>query len=429
MKRMFCIFLSIILALSSCSQSATTWQGQYDLGMRYFSEGNYEEAIIAFTAAIEIDPKRADAYLQLAEVYIRMEDTEKAIQVINQGIENCGECDDFIQLLNQIQSSDLLQNAAGGNDTQYSDATETPTGGQEQFDPPTIDFEHLVTDAYRGTISDTDHNSYEYAVPKIVLAGHDISQINSEIWDSVYVNVVGEQLEAVQQESSFYCYGTAYDWAVNKNILSLWVSARYGPTTDYYVYNVDVLTGKKLSNNALLKAYGITAGNYNELVRQALYSYNYDDFTIWISNDMLDQEETIGAINWALSESISDENVERALPFLNHDLDLCIAGLVFQIAGADANEHIINLEKFEANPNYPALFDPPTKQQKLLSEEDALKIAEEKSGYYDGQFEGDDHVIQIWRMGEQTYNARQMYAFQVRRLLRIVEEPQLTMLY
>lgn len=37
--------------------SPASWQEQYDLGVRYLSEGNYEEAILAFTAAIEIDPK------------------------------------------------------------------------------------------------------------------------------------------------------------------------------------------------------------------------------------------------------------------------------------------------------------------------------------------------------------------------------------
>ena len=53
------ILLVVLLCLSACGQSAeSTWQEQYDLGVRYLSEGNYEEAIIAFTAAIEIDAAR-----------------------------------------------------------------------------------------------------------------------------------------------------------------------------------------------------------------------------------------------------------------------------------------------------------------------------------------------------------------------------------
>ena len=58
---------AVILLLSllvSCGQSQESrWQEQYDLGMRYLSQGNYQEAVIAFTAAIEIDPKRAEALI------------------------------------------------------------------------------------------------------------------------------------------------------------------------------------------------------------------------------------------------------------------------------------------------------------------------------------------------------------------------------
>lgn len=68
MKRYVTLFLTLMLTVQFASygqpvgktigaESGTdttlTWQEQYDLGLRYLSEGNYEEAIIAFTAAIE----------------------------------------------------------------------------------------------------------------------------------------------------------------------------------------------------------------------------------------------------------------------------------------------------------------------------------------------------------------------------------------
>ena len=75
-----CIAIALLLALlcglSGCGCSAQpaasvlTWQEQYDLGVRFLSEGNYEEAIIAFTAAIEIDPKQPEGYLGLADAYV-----------------------------------------------------------------------------------------------------------------------------------------------------------------------------------------------------------------------------------------------------------------------------------------------------------------------------------------------------------------------
>ena len=66
MKRIvnFLLALAILAGVTACSGPADTqsepqgptWQEQYELGVRYLSEGNYEEAIIAFTAAIEIEP-------------------------------------------------------------------------------------------------------------------------------------------------------------------------------------------------------------------------------------------------------------------------------------------------------------------------------------------------------------------------------------
>ena len=71
---------AVILLLSllvSCGQSQESrWQEQYDLGMRYLSQGNYQEAVIAFTAAIEIDPKRAEALIGRGDAYVLLGETE-----------------------------------------------------------------------------------------------------------------------------------------------------------------------------------------------------------------------------------------------------------------------------------------------------------------------------------------------------------------
>lgn len=66
------IFFAILvfLLLPSCGSKAPTWQEEYDLGIRYLSEGNYEEAVIAFTAAIEIDPKQVPAYIGRGDAYV-----------------------------------------------------------------------------------------------------------------------------------------------------------------------------------------------------------------------------------------------------------------------------------------------------------------------------------------------------------------------
>ena len=68
----------IVSLLTGCGSGTggSTWQDQYDLGMRYLSEGNYEEAIIAFTAAIELDPKRPEAFIGRGDAYVLSGETE-----------------------------------------------------------------------------------------------------------------------------------------------------------------------------------------------------------------------------------------------------------------------------------------------------------------------------------------------------------------
>lgn len=81
--------IAIVLGLVSCSQSTEAqWQEQYDIGVRYLSEGNYEEAIIAFTAAIEIDPKQDMLYLSISQAYVEIGDIDSAIDILTEGLEN-----------------------------------------------------------------------------------------------------------------------------------------------------------------------------------------------------------------------------------------------------------------------------------------------------------------------------------------------------
>ena len=91
MKRTLSLLLclGLILGLCACGQkeSAPTWQEQYDLGIRYLSDGNYEEAILAFTAAIEIDPKRPEAYIKAAEAHMSAGDMAAATAILEQGIQ------------------------------------------------------------------------------------------------------------------------------------------------------------------------------------------------------------------------------------------------------------------------------------------------------------------------------------------------------
>ena len=104
MKQTLSFFWIIILLLSACAATPAsieepkllTWQEQYDLGIRYLSEGNYEEAIIAFTAAIEIDPKQALAYVGRGQAYVLSGETEENLSAAQADYEQALELDETL---------------------------------------------------------------------------------------------------------------------------------------------------------------------------------------------------------------------------------------------------------------------------------------------------------------------------------------------
>ena len=145
-KRMFSMLVIIVIifgGFTACDKiSQSTWQEQYDLGMQYLEDGDYEQAIVAFTAAIELDPKQApiyigraqayigsgeteenlsaaltdyesalalddmnpDIYLGIADVYIRQGDYEKAKEILNRAIEKLGENEAIRNKIQEIAS-------------------------------------------------------------------------------------------------------------------------------------------------------------------------------------------------------------------------------------------------------------------------------------------------------------------------------------
>ena len=82
-----------LLSLAGCGtkQKALSWQEQYDLGVRYLSEGKYEEAVLAFEAAIEIDPKRPEAYASLADAHLAAGDAAAAKEALDRGFAATGD--------------------------------------------------------------------------------------------------------------------------------------------------------------------------------------------------------------------------------------------------------------------------------------------------------------------------------------------------
>ncbi len=60
---------------------------QLKLGNRYLEEMDYEQAVVAFTKTIEIDPSNVDAYLGASMAYAALENYQEAVNILESGYE------------------------------------------------------------------------------------------------------------------------------------------------------------------------------------------------------------------------------------------------------------------------------------------------------------------------------------------------------
>ncbi|MBQ9991564.1 MAG: tetratricopeptide repeat protein [Lachnospiraceae bacterium] len=85
------IVLVIAFGMKRYSSPQQRLNEQLDLGQKYLEEGNYEEAVVAFNKAIEIEPMSVEAYLGLAEAYVGTGDLEAAVAALEKGDELTGD--------------------------------------------------------------------------------------------------------------------------------------------------------------------------------------------------------------------------------------------------------------------------------------------------------------------------------------------------
>lgn len=318
MKKLLLPFLLIIaIGLDACSQNQEAqWQEQYDLGIRYLSEGNYEEAIIAFTTAIEIDPKMSETYLALGNLYIELGDYEAAAKILEQGVSNTNDTS-LQELLDDVKK--LVS----------------------------IDFDNLVSDAFSYTDAG-ESSSFEYHIPKINIDDAAIAQLNQEIYAGLEYDHIASDIAAY----GFADHSASYQWSVNGSILSLVTKTddTMAAWTEYSVYNISILDGTEITDEELVSSVGLSMDDYYIKVEQALGSKYWEGWDR--ANEQFQNNSFCEMFNAQLENTISQENLRKALPYLNSEGQLCIIAPIYSMAGADYYYHELNLSDLTLIPDY-----------------------------------------------------------------------------
>ena len=303
MRRAFSLLLAVLLLLSlAACGGKNTWQEQYDLGMRYLNEGNYQEAVIAFEAAIKIDPMRPEAYLGAAEAYVGLGDTDSARKILEKGY------------------------AATNDDTLKPLSYEAPQ------------IEELYSEDFDYTDSMGNSGHYTYRVPQIAADTQGAADINRAI-EETYGPIVREVLESVS--GGFSVIWTSISWETYQynNILSLVVFYSFDIGGDHYnVYLYDIASGQQLTTADLLSALNVDDTTFLNALRQAAaerFDGQYNPIPANSEEFLAERRE------WTLS----DENIRMDVPaYADASGTLYVVLPIGSIAGASEYEQILTLD-------------------------------------------------------------------------------------
>ena len=147
------LITAIIMGISSITIYSNVCAPKFydyfiDTGVKYLMDGKYEEAILAFNKAIEIEEKSTEARVYLAKGYVGNNEHDKAIEVLeeaqNLDITNEELLKEILEILNEIDSDiayeflDRFINAIG-KDNISDDINKILDSAMESPDIPVVD--------------------------------------------------------------------------------------------------------------------------------------------------------------------------------------------------------------------------------------------------------------------------------------------------
>lgn len=345
---------------------ATDGKEVLEQAQQSLEEEDYEFAAILFEGIMESDPEQTEAYIGLADARIGMEDPSGALEVLETAPEEVRQDERVEEKIEEIKAEETKTKETKKPALTEPDVTDVPadepepepeempeaepeaTSAPEPEETPEVIAEdrELVSDVYANQLN-VSASMYDvetggtrdvdmicdFRIPQILLEGEEIEQINAEIYDTVYPIV-----EMVEQDVQDYGFpytaqAASYRWSVSGDVLSLivWteVSPEYGGLSEYLVYNVSVSGGELLSDEELLEATGWTEDAYREVLTQEL-----TDKFVSLNKSAVEQ---LGMehdfIRQQLDPTLSDENLDSAMLYLDEDGQLCVIVRCYTMAG------------------------------------------------------------------------------------------------
>lgn len=195
---------------------------------------------------------------------------------------------------------------------------------------PDIGYTELVTDAYRDIREDDYGYEYCYHIPRINLSS--CAAVNEEIYRTLFQIYYQDVEECINEYGDPNLSSINYIWNQADGVISILVSmpSNYADWTDHMIYYVSAQTGERLEAADLLEVFGVSDRDFRDRVYSALDAYWQGILASWSEEDnevLLDMSQDL------IEQTLADENIQAAVPFISADGDLSFLASVFVPAG------------------------------------------------------------------------------------------------
>ena len=170
-------------------------------------------------------------------------------------------------------------------------------------------------------------SEYSFTIPKININSQDVIAINNEIEE-----LIKETKTAIQDES-FWHVNIGYETYINGDVLSVVIDKNTGyDYTNYMVYNINIKTGKKYSNEELVSLKGFSVNEFLDKLPE-LYEKKFKEGYSAEDNDIINNSFYQERYN----KTVSKENYGMHNPmFLDDNGNINIVGKIYKMAGGEA---------------------------------------------------------------------------------------------
>lgn len=195
-----------------------------------------------------------------------------------------------------------------------------------------------VTDAYADAVTYADQTLC-YHIPEIVSEDGRYEIVNARFYERFHQILLQEVYYHIQHGASPGLSAMTYTWGIKGDVISVLIetSAYEYPGKDYYVYHISAKTGEPVEYTELFLAFDTGEKDFLALTKSAVEAY-------WNRrvSEMDPEVVSSGALQPYIDNSLAEDNLKAAIPYINAEGELCFVVKIFSPAGADYYWTLLN---------------------------------------------------------------------------------------